>query len=75
MSSSVADMLDVLRCPACVSGDGEDPGQLELHLDCWLVCRDCQRKYPIREGIPVFLIEEGDKHRDTPTEQLPCPPA
>ena len=29
-----------------------------------LVCGSCQRRYPIRNDIPVMLIEEGDKGRD-----------
>jgi uncharacterized protein YbaR (Trm112 family) len=41
----------------------------------WLVCQeaDCRRKYPIREGIPVMLIDEGDKWINTPIEALPEP--
>ena len=74
------DLLAILRCPYCVSGDtrkpGPDPGRLELvQEDRWLVCQepDCGRKYPIREGIPVMLIEEGDKWINTPVDQLPDP--
>lgn len=47
------DLLDILACPACktkVVLEGER-----------LVCASCGRKYPIRDGIPVMLIEEGDK--------------
>jgi hypothetical protein len=54
-------LLDILRCPACVQA-GPEAGLLDLH-DNWLICHDCQRKYPIREGIPVMLIEEGDQYR------------
>jgi uncharacterized protein len=25
----------------------------------YLVCQECQRHYPIRDGIPVMLIEEA----------------
>jgi uncharacterized protein YbaR (Trm112 family) len=73
-------LLELLRCPYCVSGDtrkpGDDPGQLELVQDGrWLVCQesDCGRKYPIRDEIPVMLIDEGDKWIDTPEEELPEP--
>jgi uncharacterized protein YbaR (Trm112 family) len=74
------DLLQILRCPYCVSGEtrkaGEDPGRLELVNGCWLVCQepDCDRKYPIRDDIPVMLIEEGDKWSDTAVEDLPVPP-
>jgi uncharacterized protein YbaR (Trm112 family) len=68
--------MDILRCPACASGgQGElpDPGQLDLWEKSWLVCQDCQRKYPIRNQIPVLLIEEGDKHQKTSLDDLGTP--
>ncbi len=65
------DLLDILRCPNCVR---EKEGLLDLEKDTWLVCRDCARKYPIREDIPVMLIEEGDKWIDVKIEDLPVPP-
>jgi hypothetical protein len=73
------DLLDILRCPACVSGpnrrEGPDPGRLELVNGVWLVCQEegCNRKYPIRDDIPIMLIEEGDKYRDVPVDQLGTP--
>lgn len=73
------DLLDILRCPACVSGPnrrpGPDPGRLELVKGMWLVCQEegCNRKYPIRDDIPIMLIEEGDKYRDVPVDQLGTP--
>ena len=66
------DLLDILRCPACVR-NGPEAGLLDLVKETWLVCRDCQRKYPIRDDIPVMLIEEGDKWRDVAVEDLPEP--
>jgi uncharacterized protein YbaR (Trm112 family) len=74
------DLLEILRCPHCVSGEtrkpGDDPGRLELVKDCWLVCQepDCGRKYPIRDDIPVMLIEEGDKWTGVTAADLPVPP-
>lgn len=72
------DLLEILRCPHCVSGEtrmpGADPGQLDLVRDgTWLVSTQCNRKYPIKEGIPVMLIEEGNKWIETPVEALPTP--
>ncbi len=66
------DLLDILRCPACVR-NGPDAGLLDLVKETWLVCRDCQRKYPIRDDIPVMLIEEGDKYVNVPVEELDAP--
>ncbi|MFP3854282.1 MAG: Trm112 family protein [Anaerolineales bacterium] len=67
------DLLEILRCPACVQ---DKEGELELVHDSWLVCQepDCGRKYPIRDDIPVMLIDEGDKWVDTPEDELPVPP-
>jgi uncharacterized protein YbaR (Trm112 family) len=73
------ELLEILRCPACVSGptrrEGPDPGRLLLVKDTWLVCqeKDCNRKYPIKNDIPIMLIEEGDKYKSTPVEQLGVP--
>jgi uncharacterized protein len=62
------ELLDILVCPACKS-------EIKLVKDVWLVCQNaaCRRKYPIRDDIPVMLIEEGDKHVNTPVEQLGQP--
>jgi uncharacterized protein len=65
------DLLEILRCPACVR---EKPGILTLHNNAWLICTDCDRKYPIVDEIPVMLIEEGDKWTSTAKEALPIPP-
>ena len=65
------ELLEILRCPACVR---EKDGLLDLVKETWLVCQDCGRKYPIREDIPVMLIDEGDKWKDVPIEELPVPP-
>jgi hypothetical protein len=71
--------LEILRCPACVSGPtrrpGADPGRLERLESGWLICQEpgCGRKYPIIEDIPRMLVEIGDKFVDTPVEQLGAP--
>jgi len=74
-----ADLLEILRCPHCVSGptrrEGRDPGRLVLVEDAWLVCQepDCDRKYPIKDDIPIMLIDEGDKWRNVPVVLLGQP--
>ncbi len=65
------ELLELLRCPVCVQ---EGKGELTLVKETWLVCRDCGRKYPIREDIPVMLIEEGDKWQAVAEDELPVPP-
>ena len=69
------DLLEILRCPErALHRQGDDPGRLELVHGCWLVCADSGYKYPIRDGIPVMLIEVGKKYRDVPVADLPVPP-
>lgn len=67
------ELLDLLRCPSCVQ---EKEGLLELVHGTWLVCQepDCGRKYPIRDGIPVMLVDEGDKWVAVAAADLPVPP-
>ena len=65
------ELLDILRCPNCVR---EKDGLLEHYQESWLICQDCGRKYPIREDIPVMLIDEGDKWINVAKENLPVPP-
>ncbi|MDA8187093.1 MAG: hypothetical protein M0T85_02995 [Dehalococcoidales bacterium] len=52
------ELLDILVCPAC-----KTKVVLEEEM---LICGGCGRRYPIRNDIPVMLIEEGDKNRVEP---------
>ncbi len=62
------ELLDILVCPYCKT-------PVTLHDSSWLLCGnpDCRRKYPIKDDIPVMLIEEGDKWIDIEPEDLPDP--
>lgn len=71
------DLLEILRDPQAIqegAKHGTDPGRLELVRGAWLVSADTGYKYPIRDGIPVMLIEEGARWKDTPVDALPVPP-
>lgn len=47
------DLLEILACPACKA-------KVELQPDGQgLKCVECRRVYPIRDDIPVMLIEEA----------------
>ena len=47
------DLLEILVCPACKA-------KVELKADgSGLKCADCHRVYPIRDDIPVMLIDEA----------------
>jgi hypothetical protein len=65
------DLLDILRCPACVR---EKNGLLKFYKESWLICQDCDRKYPVVDDIPVMLIDEGDKWVKVGENDLPVPP-
>jgi hypothetical protein len=65
------ELLEILRCPACVR---EKDGLLEFYREAWLICQDCDRKYPVREDIPIMLIDVGDKWVNTAKGDLPVPP-
>jgi hypothetical protein len=47
------DLLEILACPACKAN-------VELKPDGnALKCVECNRVYPIRDDIPVMLIDEA----------------
>ena len=45
------ELLAILACPL--------DKQAVTRVGNYLVCQQCQRHYPIREGIPVMLIDEA----------------
>ena len=54
-------LLDILACPACKGGIEHDETAQKL------VCiGECQRRYPIRDGIPVMLIDEAELPEEEP---------
>ena len=54
-------LLDILACPACKGGIEHDETAQKL------VCiGECRRRYPIRDGIPVMLIDEAELPDEEP---------
>jgi len=49
------ELLDILACPAC---DERPPVRLAADGKS-LVCDRCRRQYPVRDGIPVMLVDEA----------------
>lgn len=47
-------LIEILACPAC-KGDVEYDAKNEK-----ILCTECKRKYPVRDGIPVMLIDEAE---------------
>ena len=52
------ELLAIMQCPSCTGTLAERPEPPAL------VCSDCGLQYPVRDGIPVMLIDEA-----TPAEQ------
>ncbi len=46
------ELLEILACPACKAPVVQQGDRI--------VCTACGRRYPIREGIPVMLIDEAE---------------
>jgi len=46
------ELLKILACPAC-------KGDVKLKNEK-IVCTKCNKKYPIKDGIPIMLIDEAE---------------
>ena len=47
------DLLKILACPVCKAD--------VVLKDNKIVCTQCGRKYPIRDGIPIMLVDEAER--------------
>ncbi|MFC1514328.1 Trm112 family protein [Candidatus Omnitrophota bacterium] len=47
------DLLKILACPACKA-------DVRLEADK-IACTGCGLRYPVKDGIPIMLIEEAEK--------------
>ena len=46
------EIIDILACPACGHNVQLENGRV--------ICLSCGRKYPVKNGIPVMLVEEAE---------------
>lgn len=46
------ELLEILACPLCKT-------EVRLEGEC-IVCTRCGRRYPIRDDIPVMLVDEAE---------------
>jgi len=62
-------LLEILVCP-------NDRGDLDYREDeSVLVCTTCRYRYPIRDDIPVMLIDEAEKPDKKPAQKPAQKPA
>ena len=47
------DLLEILVCPAC-----KQTLEYRQNPEC-LKCKQCRRLYPVRDDIPIMLIDEA----------------
>ena len=50
------DLLKILACPKCRTAVVQEDDALQC------ANKDCRLRYPIRDGIPIMLIEEAKPH-------------
>lgn len=51
------ELLDILACPACKADVMLETKDNQEKI----VCSKCKRKYPVRDGIPIMLIDEAEQ--------------
>ena len=64
-----AELLEILVCP-------NDRGEIDYLEDQQvIVCRTCGYRYPVRDDIPVMLIDEAEKPDKKPAKRAAAKPA
>ena len=49
------DLVAILVCPQCKGTLVMEPAETGF------ICHACRLRYPVREGIPVMLVDEAEK--------------
>ena len=61
-----ADLLEIIVCPACHGGLAVDDDAGEL------VCTACGLAYPVRDDIPILLVDEARRPGEARTPDEPA---
>lgn len=62
-----AQLLDILACPASDHAPLQVGTPSDPEADA-LTCTACGRVFPVRDGIPVLLLDEATNPDDTSTD-------
>jgi hypothetical protein len=62
------ELLEILVCPGCRSPLAVDDERSEL------VCTGCSLAFPVRDDIPVLLLDEARKPPSPPSASADDPP-
>jgi uncharacterized protein YbaR (Trm112 family) len=54
------ELLDILACPACKA-------DVRLEGDR-IVCVKCGRRYPVKDDIPIMLVDEAENPKENRNE-------
>lgn len=49
------DLLNILACPVCTGELHQPDGEQKL------LCQQCRLAFPIRDDIPVLLVDQAEK--------------
>ncbi len=61
-----SEFLAILACPACRS-------ELSFRSDGRLFCAACRRSFPVRDEIPILLLDEARVEAAEPSTSGPAP--
>ena len=50
------ELLDILACPSCRDTVRQEAGEI--------VCNGCGHRYPIRQNVPVMLLEKSTSENE-----------
>ena len=54
------EFLKILACPLCKTDVFVE--------DNYVICAHCRRKFPIKDGIPIMLVEEAELNEKDKTK-------